>query len=210
MACTGVGLASVLAMDNQPSRPGDAGRSPTEMETYITAFSDPHSLDAGNVWCLHLERIRQLDGLKRRLSATAHAKHKTIAFTTPVRWRSWFHRQWHRNDPASWLAATTSLSRTDAQDLIDSAPIPICKRLTWNAGDARGILMAAAAIYDTAKPDVIAYMTAGCSPVGVSAMHEFVSTNASDRCILHMSLPAYTCTDPTPIWICPQPVTCIS
>ena len=31
MACTGVGLASVLAMDNQPSRPGDAGRYPTKV-----------------------------------------------------------------------------------------------------------------------------------------------------------------------------------
>ena len=31
MACTGVGLASVLAMDNQSSRPGDAGRYPTEI-----------------------------------------------------------------------------------------------------------------------------------------------------------------------------------
>lgn len=32
MACTGVGLASVLAMDYLPSRPGDAGRS---LETRI-------------------------------------------------------------------------------------------------------------------------------------------------------------------------------
>ena len=30
MVCTGVGLAGVLAMDNQPSRPGDAGRYPTD------------------------------------------------------------------------------------------------------------------------------------------------------------------------------------
>ena len=190
--------------------PADGHRSPTEMETYITAFTDSHSLDAGNVWCLHLERIRQLDELKRRLSATAHAKHKTIAFTNPVRWRSWFNRHWYGNDPVSWLATNTSLSRTDAQDLIESSPISIFKRLTWNAGDARGILMAAAAIYDVPRPDVIAYMTAGCSPVGVSAVHEFVSTHASDRCIMHMSLPAYSGSDPIPNWICPNLATCIS
>ena len=150
------------------------------METYITAFSDPHALDAGNAWCLHVEPTRQLDGLERRLTATAHSRHKTIAFTKPVQWRSWFHRHWYGNDPASWLATTTSLSRTDAHDLIESSPISIYERLTWNAGDARGILMAAAAIYDTSRPDIIAYMTAGCSPVGVRAMHDFVSTHASE------------------------------
>ena len=180
------------------------------METFNSALTDTHSLDAGKVWCFHLECIRQLDGLKRRLVATAQAKSKTIAFTKPVRWRSWLHSHWNRNDSATWLATSTSLTQTDARDLIESAPVSIYKRLTWNAGDARGILMAAAAIYDADRPDVIAYMTAGCSPVGVSAVHEFVSTHASDRCIMHISIPAYSDSDPVPNWICPNLATCIS
>lgn len=180
------------------------------MVTHTEAFDDPGSLDAGNIWCLHLERGRQLDGVKRRLAATAQAKRKSIAFTEPVRWRSILHRYWFGNDSASWLVSNSSLARNDAQSLIYSSPVPICERLTRNAGDARGILMAAAAIYGATVPDVVVYTTAGCSPVGASATHDFVSMLALDRCVIHMALPAYAGTNPTPEWICPKRATCIS
>ena len=180
------------------------------MKTLASTFADDSAFVAGTTWCLHLDVSQSLDDVKLRLTTAASAKQKAIAFAQIPRWRSLFHRHWHRDSPVAWLASNSSLTTADAQSLVDMSPIPIYERFSCNAGDPRGILSTAAAIHGEPHSDVIAYSTAGCSPVGVSAIHRFVSTHAADRCIIHFSLPSFIGTSTTPDWICPDGATCVA
>lgn len=100
-------------------------------------------------------------------------------------WPSVFHKWWARDNPAKWLADSLGITIEEAQAQIEELPIPVGKRLSWNARNPRAILGIAAFLN---KADVIAYRTDGTDPSGASTIHQYVIDNLGEQCAIHIAI----------------------
>ncbi|HBL41789.1 hypothetical protein [Gimesia sp.] len=82
---------------------------------------------------------------------------------------------WNRFIPQSsvgWFSGAAGCSRKTAADIMAQLPVPVHKRLTYNAGNPRCFLAVAALAYS--KPDYLIYTTSGMDPLGRNSLQSSI------------------------------------
>jgi hypothetical protein len=147
-------------------------------------------LTAGTMYCLHVPEgyhnskpeleVHLLD-LAARVGKSAAVSQR--AMQSRGIW-SWFREQ----RSVEWLAKAGGISRERAAAMIAEFQSPVGEVLARNAGNPRCLLGLAALI--AREIEVIVYATSGCDPRGILDVHRYASRKRSERCFVHLSIPA--------------------
>lgn len=115
-----------------------------------------------------------LDGIAARLRTDG----RIVGIAKPARRRGGLYRILSPSTTDRWLSKEVGIDQQSAQKIISELPIEVHPKLEWNAGNPRNFLGIAAALQ--ADPDVLIYASAGMDPVGVLALHDFISSRRQD------------------------------
>ncbi|MFC7339693.1 hypothetical protein ACFQY0_21085 [Haloferula chungangensis] len=101
-----------------------------------------------------------------------------VGVAKPARRRGGLFRFLSPSSTDRWLSNEVGVDQQSAQEIISELPIDVRPKLEWNAGNPRNFLGVAAALQTS--PDVLIYASLGMDPVGVLALHDFVTSRRQD------------------------------
>ena len=123
-----------------------------------------------------------LDEIAARLRADGHI----VGIAKPARRRGGLYRLLSPSTTVRWLSKKVGIDQHSAQTIISALPIEVHPKLEWNAGNPRNFLGIAAALQT--KPEVLIYASSGMDPVGVLALHDFITSRHQDFFAVYVNL----------------------
>ena len=110
---------------------------------------------------------------------------RNVGVAKPAIRRRGLFRSLSPSSSAHWLSNAAGVDPQSAQEIISELPIDVHPKLDWNAGNPRNFLGVAAAIQTA--PDVLIYASLGMDPVGVLALHNFITSRRQDFFALYVN-----------------------
>jgi len=118
------------------------------------------------------------ESLLEEIAARLRTDGRVIGVAKPARRRGGLFRFLSPSSTYRWLSSATGVDQQSAREIISELPIDIHPKLEWNAGNPRNFLGVAAAL--KTAPDVLIYASLGMDPVGVQALHDFITSRRQD------------------------------
>jgi len=151
----------------------------------------PHlDLAPGKIICLHIPQGFEAadEALESELLHFARQQGKTVAISRQAELAPSSIDVALKQMSTEWLSNAAGISERESAQIITDLGVRVAETLADNAGTPRCLLGLAATL--VTDPEVVAYSSAGLDVEGIRAVHRFVASRCSHRCVVHVSYPS--------------------
>lgn len=150
----------------------------------------PVELSLGTITCLHIPHGLHNAGqaVEHQLFQLAARSGKAISIARPAGIEAGPEGVSVTETSTGWLSRVAGISERAAMQIITDLGVKVAERVAYNAGTPRALLGISAAL--VREPKVLLYSTEALDVEGCRAVHRFVASRCSSRCVVHISYPS--------------------